>query len=70
MHLRTTRTRLPWQYYAAPLAITPEWTRIVIPFAEFAAESTRADLDADGLVSLAVVGANAEIEIRRIELVR
>jgi len=74
VHLRTARTRLPWQYYAAPLAVTSEWSRVVIPFADFAAESTRAELDEEALVSLAVVGANeefsADIEIRRIELFR
>lgn len=36
IHLRTTRTRLPWQYYQAVVTAPKDWTRIDIPLAQFA----------------------------------
>ena len=72
LHLRTADSRRPWDYYVAPLEIGPEWQRIVIPFADFEAESTRRELDLSQLVSIAIVGGKyeflADIDIRRIEL--
>jgi hypothetical protein len=36
IHLRTAGTLLPWQYYQAPFATTPDWAEVRIPFAAFA----------------------------------
>lgn len=35
IHLRTGGTLLPWQYYQAPFATTPDWTEVRIPFSAF-----------------------------------
>ena len=74
VHLRTRRTRVPWQYYAAQLDVGEEWSRLVVPFDTFYGQPMRGNVDLEELVSLAIVGGNAEffadIEIRRIELVR
>lgn len=74
IHARTRASRLPWQYYDAPLAVDGEWRRVEIPFATFTPESTRAPFDPSRLVSVAIVGAgrafSAEVQIRRIELYR
>lgn len=74
LHLRTATTRLPWQYYAAPLEAGSDWQRLEIPFAAFSGESTRRELDPARLATLAVVGGNhefsADISVRRIELYR
>jgi hypothetical protein len=35
IHLRTSGTLLPWQYYQAPFATTPDWAEVRIPFAAF-----------------------------------
>jgi hypothetical protein len=36
IHLRTDGTLLPWQYYQAPFATTPDWAEVRIPFDAFA----------------------------------
>lgn len=35
VHLRTSGTVLPWQYYQAPFATTPAWAEVRIPFTAF-----------------------------------
>lgn len=35
IHLRTAGTVLPWQYYQAPFATTPDWVEVRIPFTAF-----------------------------------
>jgi len=35
VHLRTTGTLLPWQYYQAPFDTGPAWAEVRIPFAAF-----------------------------------
>jgi hypothetical protein len=38
VHLRTSGTRLPWQYYQAGFAVSEDWKEIRIPFSDFKAE--------------------------------
>lgn len=35
IHLRTTRTLLPWQFYQAPFEVSDTWKEVRIPFADF-----------------------------------
>ena len=35
IHLRTSGTVLPWQYYQAPFPTTADWAEVRIPFADF-----------------------------------
>jgi len=35
IHLRTTRTRLPWQYYQAGFETGPDWVDVTLPLAGF-----------------------------------
>ncbi len=37
MHLRTTRTLLPWQYYQQGFDTGPDWAEVTLPLADFAA---------------------------------
>jgi len=39
IHLRTSGTLLPWQYYQASFQVTDQWQTIEIPLTEFAASS-------------------------------
>ena len=72
VHLRTRNTRLPWQYYAAPIPVSDRWERVEIPFSSFTGESTIMSLSTERLQSLAIVAGNdafsADISIRRLEL--
>lgn len=72
LHVRTGATRLPWQYYAAPIPVTREWTRHEIPFSEFNGESIVRGINLQDLRSLAIVAAKdefqADIQVSLIEL--
>ena len=35
LHLRTTGTRLPWQYYQAEFPVTADWDSVTIPLSAF-----------------------------------
>jgi hypothetical protein len=35
VHLRTSRTVLPWQYYQAGFTVTREWSEVRLPFTDF-----------------------------------
>ena len=35
IHIRTPKTRLPWNYYAASFNTTSDWQYIKLPFASF-----------------------------------
>jgi hypothetical protein len=37
VHLRTTRTRLPWQYYQQGFDTGPDWAEVTLPFTAFTA---------------------------------
>jgi len=72
VHLRTTGTLLPWQYYQAGFEAAPEWTEIRLPFAAFTPSGAllRAVPQADSLKSVGIVAFgrdhDAEIEVREV----
>ena len=74
IHLRTSDTRLPWQYYQAAFSTSGKWGEIDIPFSAFKAENLRARLDPSRLERLGVVAAKkefvADVAIARIVLYR
>jgi len=74
LHLRSRDTRLPWQYYAAPLPAGDSWREIEIPFSAFVPRSLRAALDASRLERVAIVAYGraftADLAVARIELYR
>lgn len=37
VHLRTTRTLLPWQYYQQSFETGPDWAEVTLPLADFTA---------------------------------
>jgi hypothetical protein len=70
VHLRTTGTILPWQYYQAGFDTSHDWTEVRLPFASFRASGAllRAEPRPGSLTSLAVVAYGrdhkAEIDVR------
>lgn len=72
VHLRTSGTVLPWQYYQAGFDVTRAWTEVVLPFEVFRASGAllRAVPRPESLSSLAVVAYgrdhDAEIEVREV----
>lgn len=72
VHLRTTGTRLPWQYYQAGFDVTGRWTELRLPFEGFAASGAllRRTPRPDSVTSVALVAFGrdheASIDLREI----
>jgi len=62
IHLKTSDTRRPWQYYQALFQTTPNWQEIKIPFSSFKGYSLNAPLDIKKLKSIAIVAINKEFQ--------
>jgi hypothetical protein len=74
IHLRTTGTALPWQYYHAAFLAKPAWATIDIPFDGFKAAALESKLDPTQLTQIGVVASGkafrADIAVARIEFYR
>lgn len=72
VHLRTGDTRAPWQYYGAPLPVTPDWRTVELPWRAFTPEALRAPLDVRTLQRIGLVAAKtafvADLAVSRLEL--
>jgi hypothetical protein len=72
VHLRTSGTVLPWQYYQAGFDVTRTWTEVHLPFAAFEASGRmlRTVPRAQSLKSVGIVAYgrdhDAEIDIREV----
>ena len=73
VHLRTSGTLLPWQYYQAKFSVTENWSEVQLPMAAFAASGAflRSVPRVSSLTSLAVVAYgrdhDALIDVQKIE---
>lgn len=74
LHLRTPECSRPWQYYRAPLPVSPEWSTGTVDFDAFEGKSIAGRPDPSRLRSIAVAAYgeafDARIEIARVALVR
>jgi len=72
MHLRTTGTVLPWQYYQAAYEVSDEWREVRLPLAKFerSGKMLRKTPLVDSIKSIAVVAFgrdhSADIQIREV----
>ncbi|MEY4696125.1 MAG: hypothetical protein RIT14_553 [Pseudomonadota bacterium] len=72
VHLRTTGTLLPWQYYQASFDVTQSWAEVRLPLDAFAASGAllRSVPRADSLASVAIVAYgrdhDALIDVREV----
>jgi len=57
VHLRTSDSRRPWQYYYASFVAADEWRDIDLPFAMFTSKGLDMPLDTSRLVRVAIVAA-------------
>lgn len=57
IHLRTSGTALPWQYYQAPFEATGQWQTVSVPFSQFkpSGRLLRASLRPENIRSLGIV---------------
>lgn len=74
VHFRTSKTWLPWQYYAADFETSESWQPVELGFDEFEGGSVGGSLNPDALKRIAIVGAwkkfEADISVSRIEFYR
>jgi len=74
IHLRTSQTRLPWQYFSAAFDAGAAWREVELPFDRFKPENLRAPLDTRNLERIALVAIgeemDADISISRLEFYR
>jgi len=74
IHLRTTETRLPWQYYSAGFDAGAQWSSVELPFSRFKPENLRVKLDTRNLERIAIVAIGEELEadiaVSRLEFFR
>ncbi|GGK35315.1 CIA30 family protein [Salinarimonas ramus] len=74
VHLRTAEVTRPWQSYRASFVALPEWQRLRLPFAGFAAHRIEAPLDLARVrrVGLVAIGRafTADLALARLALYR
>lgn len=72
IHLRTTGTRLPWQYYQARFDTSGQWTEIRLPFTSFerSGRLLRRSLRPSSVTSVGVVAYgrdhSARVDVREV----
>lgn len=74
IHLRSSDTRRPWQYYGAKFIAESSWRMYDLPFSDFEPENMRTELKPDQLVRIAIVAIKkefrADIAVARLEFYR
>jgi hypothetical protein len=74
IHLRSSDTRRPWQYYGAKFIAESGWRMYDLPFSDFEPENMRTELKPDQLVRIAIVAIKkefrADIAVARLEFYR
>ncbi len=65
LHLRSTDVSRPWQSYRASFIAQPEWTRLAVPFTEFAPHRIATPLDTTRLrrIGLIAIGRAFQAEL-------
>ena len=66
VHIRTTGTFLPWQYYHAPLSSNSDWTIVRMPFSMFERSSgfLSKKITAKNIRSIGIVALGKEHEVQ------
>lgn len=74
IHLRSSDSRLPWQYYGAEFIAVNRWRMFDIPFSDFEPENLTEELKSNKLTRIALVATKkeykADIAIARLEFYR
>jgi len=74
IHLRSSDSRRPWQYYGAKFVADSSWNMYDLPFSDFEQENLRTELKPDKLVRIAIVAIKkefkADVAVARLEFYR
>ena len=65
VHIRTTGTILPWQYYQAPFVVDEKWKIIKIPYSAFKRSGIMLSkvIDPNNIISIAIVAYGYEHKV-------
>ena len=55
LHVKTNQLSRPWQSFRCSLAVEPQWTRFIVPYAQLQAHRTDAEFEPTKIRSIAVV---------------
>jgi hypothetical protein len=75
VHLRTAQNWFPWNFFTAPLAVTEDWTEVLLPFSGFQGAYGAwgsPDLRTLKTVALVAIGRpfDARLDVRSLSLYR
>ncbi len=63
LHVKTNQLTRPWQSFRCTLAVEPQWTRFIVPYAQLQAHRTDAELQPTEIRSVAVVAIGEEFDV-------
>lgn len=63
LHVKTNQLTRPWQSFRCTLAVEPQWTRFIVPYAQLQAHRTDAELQPAAIRSVAVVAIGEEFDV-------
>ena len=63
LHVKTTQLSRPWQSFRCTLSVELQWTRFIVPYAQFEAHRTDADLQPAHITSVAVVAIGQAFDV-------
>lgn len=62
VHLRTNKTRRPWQYFGAEFQTNGDWEEVEIPFQQFKPENFSDQLNSEKLRRIGIVAIKKEFQ--------
>lgn len=63
LHVKTTQLTRPWQSFRCSLAVEPQWTRFLVPYAQLQAHRIETELQPAAIRSVAVVAIGEAFEV-------
>lgn len=74
LNVKTTQLDKPWQSFRTTLAVEPQWTRFVVPYAQLRPHRTDLELDPATIRSVAVIAIgeafDVDVCVRRFGFIR
>lgn len=63
LNVKTTQLDKPWQSFRCTLAVAPQWTRFVVPFAQLRPHRTDVELEPATIRSVAVIAIGTAFDV-------
>jgi len=63
IRVKTSQLDKPWQSFRHALAVTPNWTRFIVPYAQLHAHRTEVTLKPESILSVAVIAIGTAFDV-------